>query len=174
MNVHVIRYTVGMAGLSDDELDIWHSIHAVLLLLPTALDRQLQRDSHLSYLEYYVLAGLSEMPGRAARLSDLAVLTNAELSRISHLIARLEKRGLVRRQPDPTDGRYTNAVLSDQGWELVQTAAPGHAEAVRHLIFNGLSDAAREELRRSMGHIVAALTRSGNGLDWPESPKGHQ
>lgn len=172
MNVHVIRYTAVMTGLNDEELSVWHSIHAVLLLLPTALDRQLQRDSNISYLEYYVLAGLSELPERTGRLSDLAVLTNAELSRISHLIARLEKRGLVRRQPDPADGRYTNAVLTDSGWELVQAAAPGHADAVRRLIFGGLDDAGRRALGRSMDQIVAALTHSGTDLPWPKSPHG--
>jgi DNA-binding MarR family transcriptional regulator len=167
----VIRYTRGMAGLNDEELPIWHAIHAVLLLLPTALDRQLQHDSQLSYLEYYVLAGLSELPARTGRLSDLAVLTNAELSRISHLIARLEKRGLVHRRPDPEDGRYTNAVLTDEGWELVQAAAPGHVSAVRNLIFDGLDAASRRALRESMNHIVAALASSGTGLPWANPPE---
>jgi DNA-binding MarR family transcriptional regulator len=160
-----------MTGLNEEELSIWHSIHAVLLLLPTALDRQLQRDSNISYLEYYVLAGLSEMPGRTGRLSDLAVLTNAELSRISHLIARLEKRGLVRRHPDPDDGRYTNAILTGQGWELVRAAAPGHAETVRRLIFGGLDEPARRALRLSMDRIVNALAHSGTDLPWPKSPQ---
>lgn len=164
----MIRYTRGMAGLNDEELPIWHSIHAVLLLLPTALDRQLQRDSQLSYLEYYVLAGLSEMPSRTGRLSDLAVLTNAELSRISHLVARMEKRGLVHRRPDPDDGRYTNAVLTDAGWDLVRAAAPGHVAAVRDLIFDGLDPAARNQLRQTMDRIVESLARSGTDVPWPK------
>jgi DNA-binding MarR family transcriptional regulator len=119
-----------------------------------------------------VLAGLSELPERTGRLSDLAVLTNAELSRISHLIARLEKRGLVRRQPDPADGRYTNAVLTDEGWELVQAAAPGHADAVRRVIFGGLDETARRALGRSMDRIVAALNHSGTDLPWPKPHGG--
>jgi DNA-binding MarR family transcriptional regulator len=167
----VSSYTRGMAGLNEEELSIWQSIHGVLLLLPTALDRQLQRDSQLSYLEYYVLAGLSEMPQRTGRLSDLAVLTTAELSRISHLIARMEKRGLVHRRPDPDDGRYTNAVLTDAGWDLVQAAAPGHVSAVRDLIFEGLDAGSRQALRESMDHIVAALARNGTDVPWANPPE---
>jgi DNA-binding MarR family transcriptional regulator len=87
----------------------------MLARLPTALEAQLQRDSQLSFVEYYALAGLSEQPDRTMRMSELAVLTNAELSRLSHLITRLQKRGYVRREPDPDDGRYTNAVLTDAG-----------------------------------------------------------
>src|SRR5687768_10619210 len=120
--------------LTPEERRVWVSLHTVLLMLPQALDRQLQQDGQLSLLEYYVLAGRSERADRTARLSELAVLTNAELSRISHLVARLEKRGLLVRRPDPEDGRYTNAVLTEQGWNVVVEAAPGHVAAVRKLV----------------------------------------
>src|SRR5690349_4662930 len=78
--------------LTADEMRAWRALHAVAVVLPVALEVQLQRDAQLSHLEYYALAGLSDRPDRTLRLSDLAILTGAELSRISHLIARLEKR----------------------------------------------------------------------------------
>ncbi|GAB3898474.1 MarR family winged helix-turn-helix transcriptional regulator [Kibdelosporangium lantanae] len=145
------------AWLDADEARTWRALHAALVLLPVALDAQLQRDSQLSYLEYYVLAGLTEVPSGRRRLSDLAILTNAELSRISHLVARLERRGLVERRPDPDDARVTNAVLTEEGRARIEQAAPGHVATVRQLVFNGLGEAGRAELESAAHRIVAAL-----------------
>ncbi|MCY1143617.1 MarR family transcriptional regulator [Actinoplanes sp. Pm04-4] len=153
--------TDGPTWLTADEMRAWRALHAVVVVLPAALDVQLQRDAQISHLEYYALAGLSERPDRTLRLSDLAILTGAELSRISHLVARLEKRGLVLRRPDPDDARYTNAVLTEQGWEKVQAAAPGHVATVRSLIFDGLDPAGLRELQNTADRIVAALSLSG-------------
>ncbi|HEX3515583.1 MAG TPA: MarR family transcriptional regulator, partial [Trebonia sp.] len=74
--------------LSRAQLDAWKAVTLMMARLPTALDQQLRCDAQLSYIEYYVLAGLSDSPGRTARMSQLAVLANAELSRLSHLISR--------------------------------------------------------------------------------------
>src|SRR3954451_20572783 len=93
--------------LSDDQLAAWRGFMKVLQRLPTALESQLQQDSKLSFIEYHVLAHLSDQPGRRMRMSELAVLANTELSRLSHMVGRLEKRGYVRREPDPRNGRYT-------------------------------------------------------------------
>ena len=152
--------------LNADEARTWRSLHAALVLLPVALDAQLQRDSGLSYLEYYVLAGLTEVPSGRRRLSDLAILTNAELSRISHLVARLEKRGLLERQPDPDDARVTNAVLTEQGRATMESAAPGHVATVRKLVFDGLGQRGLAELRNTADRIVAALSAT----DLPLAP----
>ena len=152
--------------LTAEQLRTWRALHAATVVLPVALDAQLQRDAQISYLEYYALAGLSERPDHTARLSDLAILTGAELSRISHLIARLEKRGLVIRRPDPDDGRYTNAILTEQGWEKVKQAAPAHVATVRTLLFDGLNANGLRELNRTADRIVAAL----RATDLPIAP----
>ncbi|MDT5182030.1 MAG: hypothetical protein QOI29_188, partial [Mycobacterium sp.] len=89
--------------------------------------------------------------------SELAVLTNAELSRLSHLITRLQKRGYVRREPDPDDGRYTNAVLTDAGYDIVVAAAPGHVAAVRELVIDALDDTALAALQNSAERINARI-----------------
>ncbi|MFT4262380.1 MAG: MarR family transcriptional regulator [Nocardioides sp.] len=125
--------------LSAAELETWMSLTFTLTMLPGALGEQLQRDSGLSFTEYYVLAGLSDAPERTMRMSELALFANAELSRLSHMVSRLEKRGFVRRQPDPTDGRYTNAILTDAGMAHLETAAPAHVARVRELVFDALS-----------------------------------
>jgi DNA-binding MarR family transcriptional regulator len=143
--------------LTPAQLKAWRALMLMLALLPTALGAQLQRDSQLSYIEYYALAALSERPDRAMRISELAVLTNAELSRLSHLITRLQRRGYVRREPDPEDGRYTNAVLTDAGYDLVVAAAPGHVAAVRELVIDALDDTALAALHNSAERIIARI-----------------
>ena len=143
--------------LTPAQLEAWQALTLMLARLPTALEAQLQRDSQLSYIEYYALAALSERPDRTMRMSELAVLTNAELSRLSHLITRLQKRGYVRREPDPDDGRYTNAVLTDAGYDLVVAAAPGHVAAVRELVIDPLDDTAVAALQNSAERINARI-----------------
>ncbi len=140
--------------LTDDEQDAWRALATVLLKLPAALDAQLQRDAGLSTFEYLVLSGLSEAPDRTLRMSDLAELANGSLSRLSHVVTRLEQRGWVRREVCPEDGRCTNAVLTTAGQRKVAAAAPGHVETVRHLVIDALTAAQVRQLR-DIGRRVA-------------------
>ena len=124
--------------LSDDEQRAWIAVANLIVQLPGALDAQLQRESGINLFEYMVLSRLSMTPDRTSRMSDLAEPTGGSLSRLSNVIKRLEQRGFVRREPDPGDGRYTNAILTEPGWEKVVAAAPGHVAAVRHLVLDPL------------------------------------
>jgi DNA-binding MarR family transcriptional regulator len=83
-------------------------------------------------------------------MSSLAEVTNASLSRLSHLVKRLEERELVRRQSDPADRRFTNAILTDHGFQTLAAAAPGHVAHVRSLVIDVLSP---EQLRR-LGQVA--------------------
>ena len=131
--------------LTAAEVDSWLSVVRLMTWLPWSIDQQLQRDSNLGMVEYQVLAMLSKNPDRTLRMSSLAEVTNASLSRLSHLVKRLEGRGLVRREPDPADGRFTNAILTDEGFQALADAAPGHVAHVRSLVIDVLSP---EQLRR--------------------------
>jgi DNA-binding MarR family transcriptional regulator len=91
------------------------------------------------------MAMLAEAPEWTMRMSELAERTSASLSRLSHLVKRLETRGYVRREPDPTDGRFTNAILLPAGMHKLEEAAPSHVAFVRHLVIDSLS---AERLRR--------------------------
>lgn len=143
--------------LSGDEMATWRSLDRLLTRLPAALEAQLARDSGLSLMEYYVLAGLSDQPDGAIRISRLAELTRCELSRLSHLISRHERRGLVRREPDPEDGRFTLAVLTDAGRRHLSAAAPAHVARVRRLVFDALDPGAQRALREGADAIVARI-----------------
>lgn len=125
--------------LAPTELAAWMSLTLMVAGLPGALGAQLQRDSDLSFVEYYVLAGLSEAPERTMRMGSLAVFANAELSRLSHLMRRLERRGFVERRPDPADGRCIRAVLTDEGYAHLVSAAPAHVARVRELVIDALT-----------------------------------
>lgn len=143
--------------LTADELEAWHALNLLINRLPAALGSQLQCDSKLSFVEYYVLAGLSDQPERTIRMSRLAVLANSELSRLSHLVARLEERGLVRREQDPADRRFTNAILTDAGYDYLVAAAPKHVEYVRCLVFDALDTSGQRALRDAARRILARL-----------------
>ncbi|MER5917936.1 MarR family transcriptional regulator [Streptomyces sp. NPDC001982] len=146
--------------LTSTELETWLSLSLLLRRLPTVLEAQLQRDAKLSFLEYYVLAALSEQPEHRMRMSDLAVLTDSELSRLSHLMSRLEKRGFVRREPDPTNGRYTHAILTEAGYAHLVEAAPGHVARVRELVYDVLDPTELQGLRAAADKIISRIDRS--------------
>lgn len=130
--------TAAPRWLSDEEQQAWIAVAHLVLQLPGALDTQVQRDSGINLFEYLVLSRLSMAPDRTLRMSELSELAGGSPSRLSNVIKRLEQRGFVRREPDPGDGRYTNAILTQPGWGKVVAAAPGHVAAVRHLVLDPL------------------------------------
>src|SRR5580692_5080862 len=146
--------------LTATELDAWLSLVRLFMWLPWSIDQQLQRDSNLSMVEYQVLAMLSRSPQQTMRMSSLAEVTNASLSRLSHLIKRLEARGLVRREPDPADGRFTNAILTDPGFQTLAEAAPGHVAHVRSLVIDILSPEQLRRLGQAADRIMSRIDTS--------------
>lgn len=147
--------------LSADEMDTWLTLIAVAMELPPALDTQLRRDSGVSHFDYYVMAMISEAPGRTIQLRELAERTNGTLSRLSHSVSKLEKSGLVRREISPIDARATLATLTDEGWRTVVAAAPGHVERVRSLIFDNVSADDVRVLQRILAPVRRALDEEG-------------
>jgi DNA-binding MarR family transcriptional regulator len=138
-----------MRWLTDEQQTAWRPFAALLFRLPSLLDAQLQKDAGVGHFEYMVLAHLSEAPGRTLRMSELAAIASGSLSRLSHVVARMEAKGWVRRESCPGDGRFINAVLTDAGWQKIIETAPGHVAAVQKLLIDTLTP---EELR-SLGEI---------------------
>ncbi|KAA0973752.1 MarR family winged helix-turn-helix transcriptional regulator [Paeniglutamicibacter gangotriensis] len=143
--------------LSPVERDAWLALVSVTTLLPAALDSELQVQAKITLFDYNVLAMLSEAPERILAMSELASRTSASLSRLSHVVKKLEGRGWVQRSRSPEDARVTIAQLSDEGWEMVQTLAPEHVGSVRQLIFQGLDEADIAELARIGQKLVGRL-----------------
>jgi DNA-binding MarR family transcriptional regulator len=143
--------------LNDDQQAAWRAFAKVMVTMPWALECQLQRDAGLSFIEYHTLARLSEDPHHTLRMSELAEVTNASLSRLSHLVKRLEARGYIRREPDPTDGRFTNAILTKSGYAKLVKSAPAHVEAVRSLVIDALTADELRLLREASERLSARM-----------------
>ena len=143
--------------LNQSELAAWVRLVAVLELLPGMLDSQLRRDAQLTAFDYYVLAMLSEAPKRTLRMTALAAQTNATLPRLSHVVRRLESRGLIERFPCPEDARATNARLTRTGWRKVHASAPGHVSTVRSLVIDALTPEQVDQLTTITDAILNRL-----------------
>jgi DNA-binding MarR family transcriptional regulator len=148
--------------LDDEERAAWLGLVRLMTKLPPALDAQLQRDAGVSFFEYSVLAMLSEQPDRTLRMSHLATLTTASLSRLSHVAKRLEANGLMRRALDPGDGRCTNEILTDAGLELVTRTAPAHVTEVRELVIDAVTPAQLRQLRLAVDRVLTRVDPQGS------------
>ena len=100
-------------------------------------------------------------------MSELAIYANGSLSRLSRAVARLERRDWVTRTPDPTDGRYTLAVLTEEGRAALVRAAPGHVETVNRLVFDPLTAAQARQLRAIAGRVLNAIDAEDGGTPPP-------
>ena len=147
--------------LSKEELAAWMRLAALVELLPGTLDSQLRREANLTNFEYYVLAMLSEAPARTLRMTALAAQTNSTLPRLSHVVRRLEDRGLVERFPCPEDGRATNARLTAEGWRKVQDSAPGHVSNVREHVIDALTPEQIDQLTTITDAVLRRLDPAG-------------
>ena len=146
--------------LRKSEEPAWRALAMLVNQLRRAIDTQLERDAGLSAMEFYTLVRLSEEPDRTLRMSELALVTEASLSRLSHLVKRLEGWGFVRRQPDPSDGRYTTATLTDAGYAKLVASAPAHVKAVRTLVIDEFTPAELAQLRDMASRILRRIENS--------------
>ncbi|GLZ58342.1 MarR family transcriptional regulator [Micromonospora sp. NBRC 107095] len=146
--------------LDPDEQRTWRAYLTASRVLMDTLDRELQRDAGMPHAYYEILVQLSEAPGRQLRMSQLAQAAGSSRSRLSHAVARLEAAGWVRREDCPTDRRGQIALLTDEGFATLAAAAPGHVEGVRRHLFDALSPAQVDQLRRISETLAEHLTGS--------------
>lgn len=125
--------------LDEHEQRAWRALLRMTSRLEARLNRELQRTSGLSLADYDVLVLLSETAGGRMRVFEVAEALQWEQSRLSHHLARMQRRGLVAREECSTDRRGAFAVLSEAGRDAIERAAPAHVEVVRRLVFDGLT-----------------------------------
>jgi DNA-binding MarR family transcriptional regulator len=143
--------------LDEDEQRAWRAFLRMQAQLAARLHRQLQADSGLSLADYAVLAQLSEAPEGRLRPYELQRDLDWEQSRLSHHLARMQRRGHVRREECTVDGRGAFIALTAAGRAAIEAAAPGHVEAVRRLFFDRLTPAQVAALNRIANRVLAGL-----------------
>jgi DNA-binding MarR family transcriptional regulator len=154
--------------LTADEQHAWRSFLTATQTLFSAVEGQLQRESGIPHGYYEILVRLSEAPGRALRMSQLAEASTSSKSRLSHAVARLEERGWVERLDCPTDRRGQVAQLTDAGFVALEAAAPRHVEHVRRSMFDQLTaDQVAQLTAISEAIIAAAEFPVGPAIDCP-------
>ncbi len=160
----------GTRWLNEDEQRTWRSYLEATRLLWERLQAELQRDAGMPVSYYQVLVHLSEAPGQALRMNELATVTGSSRSRLSHAMARLEAAGWAERRSCPTDGRGEVAVLTAQGLRALEEAAPGHVTAVREHLFDALSPHQVRELGRICHQVIDGLQAAGSGQESSTAP----
>lgn len=124
--------------LTEDEQRAWRGLLRMTAQLSARMNRELQDRCGLSLADYDVLVVLSEAPEGRLRVFEVTDALAWEQSRVSHQLARMQRRGLVGRQECPTDGRGAFVVLTETGRAAIEQAAPAHVDTVRQLVFDGL------------------------------------
>lgn len=146
--------------LTESERAAWLGLLSMTTLLPGALETPLQQVAKLSLFEYNVLAMLSESGSKSLPMSELAARTSASLSRLSHVVKKLQLRGFVERGTHAQDGRVTKVEITAQGLTLIKELAPLHVNSVRTLVFDQLDDDDVADLARIGRKVVAGLDAS--------------
>ena len=145
--------------LNAAERRAWIAHMAASNLLEDYLDRQLRRDAGITHADYSLLARLSNSPDQVMGMSELAQGMKITRSRLTHAVTRLVNAGYVERREHPTDRRGQLAALAPAGRELLERAAPGHVEAVRHAIFDALTP----DQVRQWGEISESIYKAIEG-----------
>lgn len=143
--------------LNAEEERVWRSLQFMTMHLDTALAQQLAADSNLSYPDYSVLVALTDSPDGRMRIFELGDVIGWEKSRLSHHLTRMEKRGLVAKEPCGTDRRGAFIVITDHGREELAHAAPGHVAKVRELFIDPLTPEQLSVLGEATAAVLDAL-----------------
>ncbi|RNL87363.1 MarR family winged helix-turn-helix transcriptional regulator [Halostreptopolyspora alba] len=143
--------------LDEREQRAWRGLLAMHTQLTARMHRDLQADSGLSLADFDVLVQLTDQAEPSLRFGDLAEALQWEKSRLSHHLARMEKRGLVSRKPSKDDARGNIVSLTRLGRTAIEQAAPAHVEKVRHLVFDQLDENQVDTLAAITEAVLARL-----------------
>jgi DNA-binding MarR family transcriptional regulator len=147
--------------LNDSQQRAWLNYMQVYHRLEYEMNRHLQTECGLSLGDYTVLNALSNAPDRRMQLTNLATMIGWERSRLSHHLQRMTGRGLVDRTRSIADGRATDAVLTETGWDTLSAAAPKHVAWVRTLFFSGITARQEAQLADVLGTVYENILAEG-------------
>lgn len=148
--------------LSDRQQRVWRQYLNAHEELNAAVGRQLNQEWGLSTPDFQVLVRLSESANGRVRIVELADTLLWERSRLSHHLTRMQKRDLIVRQECPDDRRGAFAVLTHTGRKLLEQAAPSHADLVRRLVFDPLTEGDLDSMDAFSASLLSRLTAHKN------------
>ncbi len=163
---------VDVDWLNEPEERAWRGLQLMQMRLERELARQLAAESELSYSDYLVLVALTERPDGRLRLFELGELLSWEKSRLSHHVSRMEKRGLVDKEPCDEDRRGAFVVVTHHGRSEIELAAPGHLAAVRRLFLDHLDAGQLDQIGGIAETVLASLNPDSRDSDSRESAIG--
>jgi DNA-binding MarR family transcriptional regulator len=140
--------------LNFEEEALVRALQRVIYALPKAVDADLEREQRISLSEYMTLMHLSEAPGRAMRMSELAEAASLSLSGMTHIVSRLQGDGLVDRVRSERDGRGWNAVLTPVGLARLNEAWPTNLSSVRKHLLDHLGGIDLGPLAKAFGDVA--------------------
>jgi DNA-binding MarR family transcriptional regulator len=126
------------APLDAEQLSAYFALMEVSTLLQHSVDEHLRADGDLSYVQFQILARLTDAPDGKLRMTDLADGVVYSRSGLTYQAGLLEKRELITRTPAPDDERSVIVTVTDAGRALVTQVLPGHIDVVRRLLFDAL------------------------------------
>ncbi|MFI1047912.1 MarR family winged helix-turn-helix transcriptional regulator [Streptomyces griseoruber] len=155
--------------LAPEERRAWLAYIDVSTLLSDHLNRQLRREAGVTHADYTLLAHLSSVPDQTLTMSELAERVRITRSRLTHAVTRLQQSGYVDRRDDHVNRRNQLALLTPQGRELLERAAPGHVEAVRRAVFDALTP---EQVRQfaEIGEVINAALQGADATEDDQEP----
>jgi DNA-binding MarR family transcriptional regulator len=150
----------GLTPLSAEEEAVMRALGRMIMVLPRALNADLEREQRMTASEYHTLRHLSESPGGRMRMSELAQACDMSLSGMTRLAAKLEAAGHLQRVKCADDARGCNAVLTGAGLARLREAWPTHLASVRRQVFDHLGGLDLTELAAAFAAIASDSTHS--------------
>ncbi|MCT2187306.1 MarR family winged helix-turn-helix transcriptional regulator [Corynebacterium kefirresidentii] len=147
--------------LDDEEQELWRLLLGAVRKINRGMDETLKAGGEVSASEFAVLVALSEAPEQHLRLHELCTQLEWDRSRVSHQVTRMEKRGLLYKEPDAVDARGINVCVTHVGLEHLRRAAPEHVESVRRMVFDHLQPEDVPALRRFFNGVLQAKNLPG-------------
>ena len=138
---------------TDWRLAAWRSFLRTHTHLLRQLEHQLQVHGKITLGSYDVLVQLAEAPDNRLRMSELAEAVLLSRSGLTRLVDRLQKDGLVQRQPDPEDARGMYTVLTAKGRDTLRDASRVHLAGVSELVLDRLSEPELRQLQALMAQL---------------------
>jgi DNA-binding MarR family transcriptional regulator len=135
----------------------WRALARFFVVAPRLLDEDLQRGAHMSLSAYTILLHLSEAPGRALRMTELANRAYLSGSRTTRLVDELIADGLVAKERNAADGRGFDVSLTEEGLAALQRAYPVHLRSVRARVLDHVDRSTLPSFAKAISAIAAAL-----------------